>query len=282
MQKTLFKNRTVVISTMHCKEQVIQPILEENLLLRCVLPDAIDTDSLGTFSGEIPRLEDPLTTLRMKCELGLRSSKADLAIASEGSFGQHPYLFFAQANEEIVLLKDQRYQFEITGSYLTTDTNHSGQEVYNWKQALEFAEKALFPSHGLILKSGKNAASCIQKGITEYEHLASFTRKLLETNGSAWIETDMRALYNPTRMNAIRKATENLVEKLTSYCPDCGFPGFWITGSHSGLPCSACGYPTRSVYAHTYSCIRCNCSEERKFPFGRQHEDPMYCDVCNP
>lgn len=282
MGSALFRNKSLVISTMHQKERVIRPILEKSLAVRCMPPIQIDTDVLGTFSGEIERKNDPITTLRLKCELGFQLSGSDLAIASEGSFGQHPYLFFSKANEEMVLLKDRLNTIEIIGSHLTTETNYDSQEVNSLKQIMEFAERNLFPSHGMILKATQDSKTCIEKGIMELKHLRTLAQQFLRKNSTIRIETDMRALYNPTRMSAIEKATENLIQKATSLCPSCEYPGYWIVEAISGLPCSQCGLATQSTYSHRYGCIKCMYEEERKFPYSKQVEDPMYCDFCNP
>ena len=41
---------------MHGKERVIAPVLFERLGLRVEVAKGIDTDQLGTFAGEIPRV----------------------------------------------------------------------------------------------------------------------------------------------------------------------------------------------------------------------------------
>lgn len=279
---TRFKNRTLAIATMHGKETVISPLMETSLQVHCRLVPGINTDLLGTFSGEIERKQDPLETLRLKCELGMNLSGADLVIASEGSFGQHPHVFFAKANEELVMIKDRINQLEIVANYLTTETNFDGSEVTDLNQVMAFAEKALFPSHALILKEHQQAKTGIEKGITQTEHLLHVARKLLKKSGKLWIETDMRALYNPTRMLAIQQATRNLIQKLESSCPSCHFPGFWISRIKNGLPCKQCGAATRSTYSHVYQCLHCKHEKEMEFPHSRYFEDPMYCDICNP
>ena len=43
---------------------------------------------------------------------------------------------------------------------------------------------------------------------------------------SVYTETDMRSVFNPTRINVIEKANEQLVEKIKSVCPNCKIPGF--------------------------------------------------------
>lgn len=278
----LFENRILTIATMHRKEQVIQPLLEKSLQVKCIVPSQIDTDVLGTFSGEVERKNDPISTLRLKCELGFQLTKTDLVIASEGSFGQHPHLFFSKANEEVVMLKDRLNKLEILGSHLTTETNFDGQEVIALEEVIAFAEKNLFPSHGMILKPSQHAKTGIEKGIVEINQLTTSAEAFLKKSGICWIESDMRAMYNPTRMRAIQVATSNLIQKLESLCPSCQYPGFWISDVTIGLPCSLCGSATRSTYSHTYHCSHCQYEEEKKFPYSKQLEDPMYCDSCNP
>jgi hypothetical protein len=66
-----------------------------------------ETDNLGDFSGEILRKYDPLTTIR-ECDQGRLHSNCDLVIANEGSFGGHPSLLFANADDELVIAKDYK------------------------------------------------------------------------------------------------------------------------------------------------------------------------------
>ena len=51
---------------MHKKENIIAPILEKELGVKCFVCKGFDTDALGTFTGEIVRKDDPITTLRKK------------------------------------------------------------------------------------------------------------------------------------------------------------------------------------------------------------------------
>jgi hypothetical protein len=97
-----------------------------------------------------------------------------------------------------------------------------------------------------------------------------------------YVETDMRANYNPSRMKVIEKAARKLVEAVQSTCPDCGVPGFVITKAIPGLPCEWCHSATRSTLSFLYSCSKCGCTKERKFPHHKTKEDPAFCDFCNP
>ena len=58
----MFQNRQLLIATKHNKERVIAPLLEEALGVTCVVNDTFDTDTLGTFTGEVERTLDPLAT----------------------------------------------------------------------------------------------------------------------------------------------------------------------------------------------------------------------------
>ena len=86
-----------MVATKHGKEKVIAPILERSLGVKVLSTTNLDTDRFGTFSGEVERKGTPLEVARAKCEAALKLTGADLAVASEGSFGPHPELFFAAA-----------------------------------------------------------------------------------------------------------------------------------------------------------------------------------------
>ena len=107
-------------------------------------------------------------------------------------------------------------------------------------------------------------------------------KEIMNEFGTAYVETDMRALYNPTRMQVIKKATEKLVDTILSLCPKCQEPGFTVAEVKQGLPCEWCNSPTRSTLSFIYSCKKCNHSLEKTYPHNKTKEDPMYCDFCNP
>lgn len=278
----LFQNRRLVIATQHEKEKVIAPTLKKELAVECFVPSYFDTDQWGTFSGEIKRNEDVLNTLRKKCLVAMKENNCDLAIASEGSFGAHPAIFFAPADDEVVMLIDTKNDIEIIARELSTETNFNGSYVANENELLAFAQKSSFPSHGLILKSSESNFSKAIKGITDEESLLKGFHSMIEEYGKVYIETDMRALYNPSRMKVIEKATHKLVEAIRSTCPQCGTPGFVVTEVMPGLPCGWCGNPTKSTLGLLYRCKKCNFENLEKFPHQKTTEDPMYCDFCNP
>jgi hypothetical protein len=89
-------------------------------------------------------------------------------------------------------------------------------------------------------------------------------------------------MFNPSRMNVIEKATQKLVQKIRSTCPQCKMPGFGITDARKGLECSLCGSPTNSTLSYIYDCQHCQFTKEEMYPNKKTTEDPTYCDYCNP
>ena len=267
---------------MHQKERVIAPVIESSLKVECLQVKDLNTDALGTFTGEIERKSDPISTARMKCQRALEITGLDLAIASEGSFGAHLDVFFAKADDEIVLLLDTKNQIEIVGRKLSLATNFDGATIHSWEEMKRFAGQALFPSHALILRKAENSQDIYEKGITTWKQLEDLCSKHLENQGSVWVETDMRAMYNPTRMQVIQEATQQLVENVLSVCPICSYPGFVVHETKKGLPCALCHQPTRSVQSLMYLCKHCGHQAFAPRKDGKTEEDPMYCDYCNP
>lgn len=277
----VFKNRKLVIATQHKKETVIAPLVEKALGVYCIPNEILDTDSLGTFSGEVERKNDPISTVRQKCLMAMQAHNCELGIASEGSFGNHPSIFFLPADDEFIIFIDQTNNIEIIARELSTSTNFGGQEVKTESELLEFAERSKFPSHGLILRDRKESTSEIYKGICEMNELLKTFYELVEKHNTVYVETDMRAMFNPTRMVVIETATEKLIEKIKSKCPDCKMPGFSIIDSIPGLPCNQCASPTQSIKTLIYGCNKCKLTVEKAIP-ERSFEEPMYCDFCNP
>ena len=278
----MFSGRTLLIATKHEKESVIAPLLKEYLNVTCVVNTDFDTDTLGTFSGEIERKLDVVETLRQKCLQAVSLTNFDLVVASEGSFGPHPTLFFATADDELIMFKDLKNNIEILERHLSTDTNFDGVEVKNIKSLIDFAIKIGFPSHGIILKSSKNNPEVVVKDLENLEELEQAFKNLNASYPHIFAETDMRAHKNPTRMEVIKQATRKLVEKINTLCPKCKFPGFEVIQVNTGLPCGLCGSETKSTLSYVFGCKSCNYSEQKLYPFDKKTEDPMYCDFCNP
>lgn len=282
MKTDFFSGRRLAIATKHGKEKVIEPALSILDGVELFVPVGFDTDMYGTFSGEIERSSTPLESARRKCMDACTAYNCTLAISSEGSFGPHPYLPFVHADDEILLLLDLENNLEIKVRELTTTTNFNGQLLKNHEEVDAFARKALFPSHGLVLRRDKDATTDLTKGVADIQTLDKLVNIYLSKYGQVYVETDMRAMYNPTRMEVIGRAAKKLSDVILNTCPRCNTPGFDVTEVVSGLPCELCSNPTKSTLSYIYICQKCAYSEEKLYPKAKTAENPMYCDYCNP
>lgn len=278
----MFAGRRLLIATKHKKEQVIAPLLEQALGVTCFTDPSFDTDVLGTFTGEVERESDPVTVLRKKCMMASETYGCDLVVGSEGSFGPHPSLLFVPAGEEWMMLLDTRNNLELKVRTVSTQTNFDGRRIKTEEELQSFLNDAGFPEHAVILRKNREEAVDIYKGLTNTSEVMRLFRRLREQYGEVFVETDMRAMHNPTRMNQLQELTQKLVELIQSECPACGRPGFTVTDVVPGLPCSHCQLPTRSVLKQISCCAGCSYTTELLYPNGKKAEDPMWCDYCNP
>lgn len=279
---TFFSGRSLVVATQHGKERVIEPCLKEAFGVHAFVIDQLNTDSLGTFSGEVERIASPLETAQKKCHMAMDISGVDLSIASEGSFGPHPSIPFIPAHEELLLLIDKKNAWEFVVRKLETKTNYGQISIQSLDELEGFLEQSLFPSHGLIVKQSADDANGCVKGIHDLDVLLDTLVSFLKKQGHCCVETDMRAMHNPSRMKVIEDLTLELIQQIQCTCPQCQTPGFRITDVLRGLPCALCARPTRRVKSEIFACQTCHYTELRAPGHALTAEDPMYCDFCNP
>lgn len=267
---------------MHRKEEAIFPVFDECLGLRGKVLENANTDLLGTFTGEIPRNAGPLETLKQKCRNWLSlATEHDLIVATEGSFGPHPHLFFIPAHQELIHLIDLKNNWEITESIISTETNFARSVVHSEKELIEFAEKAGFPEHGIIIRTG-NPEVPYYKGIHDEAKLISAYNEAMISGKSVEVETDMRALHNPKRMKVISLLAEKLCKRLLCTCPECNLPGFGFVEPVYGLACELCGNETNELKYELHGCVRCNFKKQVVPNGGKSFADAGNCPFCNP
>ncbi|MGF1575642.1 MAG: DUF6671 family protein [Cyanophyceae cyanobacterium] len=277
-ERDLWQDRVVLLTTQHRKEQVMTPLLERGLGIQ-VQVTTVDTDQFGTFTRERSRPGNVLETLRLKVEAGLAGRPETLGLASEGSFGPHPQLPGIPWNQEWVMLIDREQNLELVGWAASIQTNFSHRWVKTVAEALAFAQRVGFPNHALIALDDPAQPQWIQKGIQDEATLIEVVEAHPGQDG-IHLETDMRALYNPTRMQVIEAATQDLIQKARSRCPACQTPGFGRIRPLSGLRCGECGAPSAVTQAWIHGCLRCPHTET--VPVAATWADPAQCAFCNP
>lgn len=275
-----------VLATMHGKEQVIAPVLQDRLGLRIVLPNGLDTDRFGTFTRDVPRTGTQRDAARLKALAGLEIvQNASVAVASEGSFVSHPQIPLVPLAFEMVLLIDRNTGLELVGTDESVDTNYGHVLAQDRAAALGFAARAGFPAHGVVVMAVRDDAPAprelLVKDIADEAALLAAVDRAIALSGSAFVEADMRAHRNPKRMAAIARAAENLVERFASRCPGCGMPGFGVVEILRGLPCRDCGSATMRARGSRLCCSGCGHEVVRLVEAGTLAE-PYACSLCNP
>lgn len=271
--------KTAVVATMHGKQAAIEPALAR-LGLRFLPPPPIDTDRYGTFTRDVARAGSQLDAVLAKARAGLAlAPEADYAIASEGSFGPHPSLPFVASGFEVIALLPRDADQPLLGRHLTTATNYLQAEARSAADVASFAERVGLPRHAIVAMGGQ-AGPILAKGIHEPSELHAICARQIEARGSVWLEADMRAHHNPTRMEAIAAAAADLARRLQARCPTCDHPD-WTARTRNGRPCAWCDAPTHEAWLEEYRCDSCGHHTERIIEPERK-ADPGRCNHCNP
>lgn len=278
-------SRQAVLATKHAKERAIARPFRVALGLELVATPDLDTDLLGTFSGEVPRVGAALDVCERKARLGMAVTGLPFGLASEGSFGPHPFFPFMPAGIEIMTFVDDERSFVLSESFLAERTNYAHREARSIDDLANWLPAIRFPSHALIVRTKSDGVGApVEKGIVSIDRLrAAIARAAATSNdGVAWVETDMRAHLNPTRMATIRRLAFRLARRLATPCPACTAPGWGQTGTIPGLPCDFCGTPTEMVRYQIFSCVTCNHREGKPRPDSRTSTSQQHCPYCNP
>jgi hypothetical protein len=277
-----FKGQKIAFLTQHGKETVLKPALDFALGCDVQHVASFDTDLLGTFTRDVERGGSQLEAARKKARKGMELSGLSIGVASEGSFGPDPFTGMLTWNTEQVMLIDDERGLEVTGSSqmvarcgeLFTDS---------WEEASVFVVSQGFPSHQMVVRSQKKNVTTFYKGIYDWATLEARFKEAQKASkeGKVWMESDLRAFANPTRMENIRRATLDLVKRLKSECPTCSMPGFWRSETLPGLPCKVCGAPTHLPRGEVWKCVWCTHTDSTFRP-STETAEPKYCQICNP
>ncbi len=284
---SLYQGRAAALATMHGKEAAVAPPFSDLLGVEVSVPGHINTDALGTFTGEIERPGDMLETARIKAEVAIERTGSSLAIASEGAYGPHPFLPYVASGSELIIWLDTENGIEVYEESFVRRTNYTTLVLRPGEPVSTLLERADFPQHALIVMPRAPEPDALLepvKGIRDIAELRQAIRIAAEasTDGFALVQSDMRAHMNPMRMHAISIVARRLATRLLARCRECDAPGFGVVRRETGLPCELCGMPTPLPYRDVFGCARCPYEVKLPHEGGRQSADPRYCEICNP
>ncbi len=283
--KSEYDGHKVILTTKHGKDKAIARPTWQALRAVVEVCPQIDTDVLGTFSGEVERVGTPREVALKKARLGLNLTGARLGVANEGSFGPHPAFPWIPSDHELLVFIDRDRDIEISEGLLTEVTNYAQCQARRIDDLTQFLERALFPSHALIVRPRHgNGPGLLFKGITDLQSLRAAISQCASASedGLAHVETDMRAHLNPTRMRMIRRLAHRFARRIATACPCCQTPGWGQIRAKRGLPCRACGEPTELVVNEILGCVRCDFILPKPRRDGKREADESACPICNP
>ena len=278
-----YSGRCIALATQHGKERALALPFRWGLRAELELC-AVDTDQLGTFSGEIPRLSDAAATCEAKARLGMQASGLPFGLASEASFGPHPAMPMLPVGQELLVFVDAERALCVLEQRLEWRTNYSHTVLEPDGDPSLWLAQVHFPSHAVIARPAMLQADVLFKGLHGTAALAEAiaTCRAADPEGRVWLETDMRAHCNPTRMRSIRRLGVELVRRLRTPCPECGSPGWGLLDTQPGLPCCECGTATELTLSEIWGCPQCGARREQPRRDGRLQADPGQCPWCNP
>lgn len=275
-----------VLATMHGKQAAIAPVMHDTLGLQVETAEAINTDALGTFTGEIPRPGSIRETAIAKARLGMARTGLPIGLASEGSYGPHPSIPFVCGGLELMVLVDDTRGIVITEHLVVDAPVYAHAAVSNQVQLATFFEQTGFPQHAVIVKPNRTdrATLPVFKGLRSASAVADAVIRCAacSIDQLAFVQTDMRAHMNPTRMASIARLAARLCARIATACPHCAAPGYGQTDIETGLPCAWCGCPSDLVRHEIFGCVACDHREHRPRPDGLEFADPGRCSRCNP
>lgn len=271
----------ILLATKHQKEMALREPFQAAFSANLIVPPDFDTDQFGTFTGEIPRKADAYQTVIAKARSAAEAYHYDYVIASEGSFGPHPALSFSPGDAEWLCFLDVNRDLVIVEFDLTTETNYSHLEIKESDDYRHFLNKVKFGSHGLILRGMPNS-HILAKGVTSENELVELLELYFKSYSIIRLETDMRAMFNPTRMSFIQKLADKLIARMKSICEKCQLPGFGKISVSGKLRCADCYAETELYQSRVLSCVKCDHQLSMDRPDGLREADPQYCPYCNP
>lgn len=275
--------RDVVLATMHQKELALRPAFQR-LNLTLTVPEGLDTDRFGSFSGEIPRHGSMIDAALAKLDAAFALTGHTVGVVSEGAYGPHAGVPFATTGFELLLWHDRSTGHTVHETLTDYEPVYQHVNVAHPDELPAFLARIGFPAHAVIVAPRDGNLADTIKGVQDVDalHDAIARAVTLSPRHEATVTTDMRAHMNPRRMTTIGVLAHKLVDRLARACPRCHAPGWGVVERIAGLTCQACATPTHAVQYDVFGCTLCGTRETVPRADGVTTADPSQCPSCNP
>ena len=98
-----YQGLQVALLTQHGKQDLLRAPLERALGCQLLHTSAYDTDTLGTFTGDVARDGSQREAARKKAQIAIDLTGAQVGLASEGAFDTDPFTGLMPWNTEVLL-----------------------------------------------------------------------------------------------------------------------------------------------------------------------------------
>jgi len=277
-----YAGQRIGFATIHHKDRAAAPPFRRVLGAEIAVAPRVDTDSLGTFSGDIQRKAPLVETCLLKAEMAFDTLDADYAMASEGSYGPIERVPLMASGVELMAFIDRKRSLRIVETLVTHRTNWRLRRFEAGDPDVASAAEAMgFPEYGVFVICGSDPTRPEKNLRTVAEVVAAVDREAKRSDdGQALMIADMRAHRNPMRMKVLRALSWKLASRLQCLCPKCRAPGFGHIDSRRGLPCEDCGEPTHYIHFEVDGCSACGHAVARPRKDSRTAAPRLACTSC--
>lgn len=278
-----YRGVEVAFATKHQKAELVADAFRKALNISVTTAD-VDTDSFGTFAGEIERKSSPLDTAIAKAKAGAVASGSNFGLASEGSIGNDSFIPFAISDIEILVFVDLQRELIIHESYKSFDIAAHTALIREVSEISKEIGKLDPPKHKVIAKVKSQSGTVLAiKGLSDLYELTSAFEELLPQaiDNVVTFESDFRAHCSPSRQANIKEVASRLLKRMGNLCPGCNAPGFGALTFERGLICNSCGVLNdKDLKNEILNCVVCDYSTSGQVIAFELN--PANCHFCNP
>ncbi|MBT0585931.1 DUF6671 family protein [Alteromonas oceanisediminis] len=280
------ESKRAAICTLHNKAAYVGPALARLLSWHVENVTEFDTDTLGTFAGEVPRTKSPKDCAIHKAERAVTLSKSDFGLGSEGSFTSDAFGLMT-INQELLACVDADGQLLAVGVAVKPIEVHQIRVTPEDLPAIDSFLRRVPEHQSLIVKAfsvhdDNQPVIPATKGLATGEDARQAIAALAKNIDITSIELsyDLRAMHCPQRQHTLAHAAENLALRLMQHCPQCHAVDFVAEQPIAGLPCESCQMPTQMTKSMLAECKKCFYSQEFKVESAAARTAD--CPFCNP
>lgn len=266
-----YAGATVAVGTRHGKESAFAPAFRRWVGAAVRATIDLDTDALGTFTGDVPRALSPMDAAAAKAAGAAAELGTPFGVATEASYASALGGFGPVVHEELAVFVDLERGIRVPHGLRAYARVAAPRDVEDEAAARAYLDRVGFPGQAVVARLGDQ----LRKGLQDEELVLGLVRRR-----PVRLEPDLRAHMNPQRRRILRRVAWGMALRLRTTCPACACPGFGPVDVVRGVPCGACGTPTSRVRADVDGCAACPARRERPRPVAVA--DPATCDVCNP